>query len=99
MEPAASVRAERQKLRDIADKIRADLQAKQGRCLRSMEWGNIPLPHRMAVMLMAGIDGDLGALARKGWQEFTPMEQETVAVALRSLYASLKGCNALRVRA
>jgi hypothetical protein len=89
----------RQKLREIADKARAEIQQRAGRCLRGIEWGNIPLAHRMAVLLMAGVDGDLQELARKSWPEFTPGERESIAVAIRSMHASLHACNALRVKA
>ena len=89
----------RQSLRDVADKIRAEKLAMLGRCLRSIEWGNVPMAHRMGVLLMAGIDGDLSDLSRKAWPEFAPMEQESITVAIRSLHASLHACNALRVRA
>lgn len=94
-----AVQTERAKLREMVDKIRGDLERKAGRCLRSVEWGGVPLAHRMAVLLMAGIDGDLQDLARKAWAEFTPAEKNSVGVAMRSLHASLHACNALRARA
>lgn len=83
----------------MADQWRAADMAKQGRCMRSIEWGNVPLAHRMAVLLLAGIDGDLGQLSRKAWPEFAPLERESITVAMRSLHASLSTCNALRVKA
>jgi hypothetical protein len=89
----------RQHLRGVADQARAELRQKAGRCLRSIEWGNVPMAHRMGVLLMAGIDGDLSDLSRKAWPEFAPLEQESITVAIRSLHASLHNCNALRVRA
>lgn len=89
----------RQHLRGVADQARAELRQKAGRCLRSIEWGNVPMAHRMGILLMAGIDGDLSDLSRKAWPEFAPLEQESITVAIRSLHASLHACNALRVRA
>lgn len=97
--PAICVPSIRQQLRQIADQIRAEKLALAGRCMRSIEWGNVPLAHRMGVLLMAGVDGDLSDLSRKSWPEFNPMEQESITVAVRSLHASLHACNALRVRA
>lgn len=66
--------------------------------MRSIEWGNMPAAHRMAVLLLGGMDGDLGQLSRRAWPEFAPPEQDCIAVALRSLHASIGNCYALRVR-
>ena len=89
----------RQNLRAIAENLRAEIEGRSRLCRRGMEWSNVPLAHRMGVLLMAGVDGDLSELARKAWAEFTPGEQGSIAVAIRSLHQSLDNCSALRVRA
>lgn len=41
----------------------------------SREWAHIGHEHRMMVMMLAGISGDLDALASRTWREFTPAER------------------------
>lgn len=90
---------ERARLREIASDIRADIERTRHACARSREWAMLPVEHRMALLMLAGVDGDLGALARKAWPEFTPDERVSLQVAIRSLAASLQAAAALRVRA
>lgn len=91
--------AERARLRELALDIRAGIEKRRYACERSREWSMLHGEHRMALMMLAGLDGDLGVLASKGWQEFTLGERGSIQVALRSLYAGLKVATALRVRA
>lgn len=90
---------ERPKLDALALDIRAGIEKKRHSCARSREWALMLMEHRMALLMLAGIDGDLGALARKAWPEFTPDERVALQVAVRSLAASLEAATALRVRA
>ena len=90
---------ELEKLRAVAADIRAGIEKKRHDCARSREWALMLVEHRMALLMLAGIDGDLGALARKAWPEFTPDERVALQVAVRSLAASLDAATALRVRA
>ena len=95
---AASTLEHRAALRRIADELRTKKQGQRGRCLRSAEWFALPHAHRMAVMLLAGIDGELATLARRSWPEFSDPEKVAVQVAIRSLRESLAGCHSLTVR-
>lgn len=56
------------------------------------------IEHRMAVLMLAGLDGDLSALAAKQWREFTPDEKLAIQVTIRSMYAAFSGSFALRTR-
>ncbi len=89
----------RQKLRAVADQTRAEIEGRSRLCRRGMEWASVPLPHRMALLLLAGLDGDLQSLARRAWAEFTPSEQAAIQVAIRSMHDSLSKAQALQVRA
>lgn len=90
---------ERARLDALALDIRADIEKKRYSCARSREWALMLVEHRMAILMLAGIDGELGALARKAWVEFTPDERGAIQVAVRSLARSLEAATALRVRA
>lgn len=99
MMAAHVVQHHRQRLRDIADKIRAERAGRESLCRRAAEWLAMPAMHRMAVLLLAGIDGDLAKLSRRSWAEFTTPEKIAVQVAIRSLKTSLNSAYALSVRA
>lgn len=89
----------RQSLRDLAAQIRADIEQKEYACARSRDWALLPQETRMAVLLLAGVDGDLSRLSAKKFGEFTPDERIAVQVSIRSLYAVLSGAVSLRARA
>lgn len=91
--------AHRIHLRRVAEEIRAAVGGHRHRCIRSAEWHGIPHAHRMAVMLLAGVDGDLSALARRSWPEFSDNEKLALQSSIRSLGESLAGAHSLRVRA
>ncbi|WP_139019227.1 hypothetical protein [Acidovorax radicis] len=44
----------------------------------SREWARMAETHRMVLMLLAGLDGDLEALAQRGWRELPEPERERV---------------------
>ena len=98
MSAAICVQTERRKLTNIAADMRANLDRRQTACALSREWLTIQPMNRMAIMLLAGMDGDLSTLARKAWPEFTPNEKVACQVAIRSLYDGLRHTYALRVR-
>lgn len=89
----------RQTLRDMAEQMRADIAGKAQTCARSREWADLMPEHRMAVLLLAGVDGDLQRLAARKFAEFPDTEKIAVQVAIRSLYAGLHGAVSLRARA
>ena len=90
---------ERAKLYALADQYAKQISGAKHACTRSREWSILALEIRMAVMMLAGIDGDLSALARRAWQEFTPPERTAVQVAMRGLHRGLGQTMALRGRA
>lgn len=96
MSAVAEVRAS---LYQLADKIRADIEGRSNACAREREWAGLSLHTRMAVMLLAGVDGDLAMLARLAWGEFAPGEKLAVQSAIRTLSADLHKAYALRLRA
>lgn len=96
---AAQVPEIRANLYLVAERIRSDIEGRAQVCARSREWSAMQLTHRMAVMLLAGIDGELSDLSRRAWREFTPAERLAVQVAIRSLHEGLQNTYALRVRA
>ena len=61
----------------------------------AIEWVSLPLELRMALLLLAGVDGDLSSLGRRAWGEFTPPERAAVQVATRGTIKQLRGVFAL----
>lgn len=49
----------------------------------SREWARISHEHRVMIMMLAGIDGDLEVLATRAWREFTPAERDAVKAEMR----------------
>jgi hypothetical protein len=49
----------------------------------SREWARMAETHRMVLILLAGLDGDLGALAQRGWRELPEPERERVKAEAR----------------
>lgn len=96
---AVCVPSIRQHLRERAAQIRCDLEKRQHGCARSRDWFMLPVETRMAVLLLAGIDGDLNRLAARKFGEFADDEKIAVQVVIRSLYAGLHGAVSLRARA
>ena len=52
----------------------------------------------MAIMLCAGIDGDLGDLARRSWREIQTTERARIQATVRLFTAALDDAYALRAR-
>lgn len=96
---AVCVPSIRHHLRERAAQIRAELERKQHACARSRDWAMLTPETRMAVLLLAGVDGDLPRLAAKTFAEFAPDEKIALQVAIRSLYAGLTAAVSLRARA
>lgn len=68
---------------------------KPGISAAAIEWVGLPLETRMALLLLAGVDGDLASLGRRAWGEFTPGERAAVQVATRGVIRSLRSVFAL----
>lgn len=95
---APAVVAGRARAMALRDNIAAQESAGRHRCARSQEWAALTLETRMAVLLLAGMEGELLALSRKAWEEFTPPEKMAVQVATRGLFRDLERTWNLRVR-
>lgn len=96
---AVCVRTVRQKIRDQAEQIRAAIDGRRYTSARAREWAAMSHEYRMALMLLAGIDGDIGSLSMRSWDELPAGEQISVQVAARGLFASLDKSISLRMRA
>lgn len=99
MTAAVCVEAVKQKIWAQAERIRADIEGRSHACARSREWANMSDDVRMCVMLLAGLDGDLGQLATRKFAEFSTDEKIAVQVAIRAIYAGLTASPTLRARA
>lgn len=64
-------------------------------CARSREWAAMPLELRMAVLLIAGIDGDMSDLARRGWREMPLPERDAVRGVMRNFARVMRDSPAL----
>lgn len=58
---------------------------KQWSDAESREWARLTETHRMALMLLAGVDGDLGVLAQRHWRELP--EPERIALKAEARFA------------
>lgn len=99
MSAGVCVASERSKLMLLATEIRADIEGRRQSCARSVEWSNMDNMARMAVMLLAGIDGELSSLSRKAWAELTPSEKLQCQTAIRMMHNAMGKTYALRLRA
>ena len=81
---------EREKLREIRAKTIASIEGARAGDPSSLEWQKLTRESRMVFLMMAGIDGEVTALAMKAWREFTPPEKRAVAVAIRAIKRDLE---------
>lgn len=51
----------------------------------NQEWFNLPEELRMAILLLAQVDGDLKALAHRDWRETPPPERAAIKAVSRSV--------------
>lgn len=61
----------------------------------SREWARVGHEHRMMVMMLAGIGGDLDTLASRAWREFTPAERDAVKSEMRAAKRTFSSVAAL----
>lgn len=62
------------------------------------EWARVGDEQRVMLMLLAGIDGDLQALAKRAWREFTPPERQAIKGEIRVAKRVFAGLAALTSR-
>lgn len=86
------------RMRVLRDEWAATDSRKRHPCARSAEWSGLSLETRMAVLLLAGIDGDLTDLAGRAWPEFTPPERDAILLQFRGLWRELTASFMLRRR-
>jgi hypothetical protein len=65
----------------------------------SKEWAGVSRDHRVFIMLLAGMDGDLDVLAGRAWREFTPPEREAISAQIRSTRRAFSAVTAICSRA
>ena len=54
----------------------------------SREWSGLSVGHRMAMLLLAGVDGDLADLATRDWRELPGPEREAIKSEVRAAKAA-----------
>ena len=55
----------------------------------SKEWHEMPREHRMCLVLLAGIEGEIPDLAERDWRAIPPPERDGIKAQLRGLRKSL----------
>lgn len=50
----------------------------------SAEWRKLDLGHKMAMLLLAGVDGDLVTLADRDWRELPKVERDAIKAEVRA---------------
>ncbi|MEJ8293129.1 hypothetical protein WKI45_09880, partial [Delftia tsuruhatensis] len=93
-----SVRDCRIRLRDLQRE--AAQRASNGRSgsAESREWAGLASHYRMALVLLAGIDGEIEELALRDWREMPPPERDAIRRQIRALRSCLLPLRALALR-
>jgi len=75
-------------------------QHRDGRCgsAESREWAGLASHYRMALVLLAGIDGEIEELALRDWREMPPPERDAIRRQIRALRSCLLPLRALALR-
>lgn len=95
---AAQSPADRAKLSALRAEFASRASGGRYVCARSKEWAVLPLEFRFAVLLMAGIDGDMDALTRRAWREMPLPEREAIRGVMRGFAQALKASPSLCAR-
>jgi len=59
------------------------------------EWARLRPEHRMALLMLAGVEGDLGVLGERAWMEIGDAERVQIRVAARRLQKDVRPLAAL----
>lgn len=62
------------------------------------EWSRMDQGLRMAMLLLAGVDGDLVALSHRAWRELPEPERQAIKAQIRHAKRSLSAVSALSGR-
>ncbi|OAD81830.1 hypothetical protein ATN89_22800 [Comamonas thiooxydans] len=92
----------RKRLRKVQDEMVKDVTKGRFSDVESREWHALPEKYRALLLLISGFQADdyeqLGVVATRAWQEFTPPERQAVKSELRGLHAAVQHVSALRTR-
>lgn len=92
----------RKRLRKVQDEMVKDVTKGRFSDVESREWHALPEKYRALLLLISGFQADdyeqLGIVATRAWQEFTPPERQAVKSELRGLHAAVQHISALRTR-
>ena len=93
-----TVRACRARLSVLRDEAVA--RASNGRWsdAESREWARLSVEHRMALLLLAGIDGELSMLAQRAWREMPGPERDAIKAEARRMKSAFGGLFAMAGR-
>ena len=61
----------------------------------ALEWARLRSEHRMALLMLAGVEGDLGDLAVRAWLEIAEPERMQIRTAARNLQEDVRPLAAL----
>lgn len=90
----------RKRLRKVQDEMVKDVTKGRFSDVESREWHALPEKYRALLLLISGFQADdyeqLGAVATRAWQEFTPPERQAVKSEMRGLHAAVQHISALR---
>lgn len=90
----------RKRLRKVQDEMVKDVTKGRFSDVESREWHALPEKYRALLLLISGFQADdyeqLGVVATRAWQEFTPPERQVVKSELRGLHAAVQHISALR---
>lgn len=87
---------DRSKLLKLRDEFAAKEDGRRATTsLESIEWQRLRTGTRVLMLLVAGCDGDLEALALRDWHELPRPEQLAVHIAVRGMRSELLGLVAL----
>jgi hypothetical protein len=88
--------AQRKQLKKLRDEAAVRVAGeKPTTSLESIEWKKMHVYTRSCLLLFAGVDGDLEALASRDWHELPQPERVQIVLGIRSLRAELLGLVAL----
>ena len=64
----------------------------------ALEWSRLEHVHRMAFLLLAGVDGELSELAGRAWLELPDPEREAVRLQILSMRKAMQSVYVLAGR-
>lgn len=98
MQPFGNSRARQaamHQLRTLRDEFVAIASRGRFSDAAAQEWACLRSEHRMALLMLAGLDGDLGELAVRAWLEIAESERAKIRAAARNLQDDVRPLAAL----